>query len=130
MTRSTSQHLTAVAKQETSHVTGNDTAFDILHLYILKATAIVCLQSTIHTHIEQAVTVLYHTVHVVAGHALLRVLFFLNGMKLIAIIPIQTISSDDPNKAVTVQIDLIGIAARQLFVSIKYFARLSIDAQW
>ena len=71
------QNFTVFSQKETCHVTWDNVFVEICNLYIIKTIAVIGLKCTIHTHIEQTVFVLYHAVHIVAGHAILCSQLFL-----------------------------------------------------
>ena len=127
MTGGSGQQLAIPAQQETGHVAGHHTAVDTLYLDIGEMIAVKGLEGTVHTDIEQAVVVLRHAVHVVAGHV--GHPFLLYNMELVAVIPVEAVSGSYPDKAITIQINLTGKTARQLFVGIKQLPHLSSHAQ-
>jgi hypothetical protein len=90
---------------------------------------VIGLQSAIHADIEQSVTVLLDTVHIVAGHTSVLPLFLLENMKLVTIVFIESVAGGYPDEAVAIKVYLIGETAGQLFVGIKQFACLCMGAQ-
>ena len=97
-----------------------------MHLDLLELVVVKRLQGTIHTDVEQSVAILQDAVYIVARHAHVGFRLFLDDLELIAIIFIQSIAGSNPDKPVTVLIDLTGETTRQLFVGIKQFTYLCI----
>ena len=82
------------------------------------------LQGTIHADIVESVTVLHHTVYIVAGKAVLLSRIMLDDTELIAVITIQAITGGHPDKAITVLEHLRRKTARHLLVGIKQLTHL------
>ena len=129
MARSTHQHVTIVALQQTSNIMGTGNTIQVLRRDIMEILSVVGLQRTIHADIEQAALVLHDTVHIVAGHTHITTRLLLQDTELVAVIAVQAVTRRHPNKPIVVNVDLCCETARHLFVSIKQFSHLSLHAQ-
>ena len=97
---------------------------------LMELLAVPRLQSAVHTEIEQAATVLNHTVHVVAGQRLVGLVLLLEDPELVTVVAVDAVTGGNPKKTVPVEIHLGHETARQLMVvSCEEFAHLSIRAQ-
>ena len=95
----------------------------------MELLAIPRLQGAIHTKIEQASTVLDHTVYVVAGQRLVGLVFLLEDAELVAVIAVDTVAGGNPQESVLIEIDLRHKTAGQLMiVSCEEFAHLGMNA--
>ena len=100
-----------------------------MHLDVSELVVVIRLECTVHTDIEQSIAILQDAVHIAARHPLMIIRLFFDGLELIAIIFVQSVTCGYPDESVTVLIDLTGKAARQLFVGIKQLPHLCLQTQ-
>ena len=92
--------------------------------------AVPSLKGTVHTEVEETATILHHTVHIVAGKGLVRLVFSLEYTELIAVVAVEAVTGGDPQETVTVKVYLGHVTTGQLLViGSKIFAHLSMDTQ-
>ena len=104
-------------------------ALEIGHRNIVKLTTIPGLQRSIHTKIEQTVTVLYHRIDIVTRECLRSFYFTSEHLKLIAVIAVDTIAGGNPKIPLTVLINLSHETTGQLSVWVEKFSQLGSTSQ-
>ena len=117
--RGAREDLAVAASEEARHIAGHHVTVEVLHLHVAEPVAVVGLQCSVHTQVEQAVLVLRDAVHVVAGHSLLLVLFLLDNVELVTVVFVEAVAGGHPDEAVAVEKYLAGETARQLLVGIE-----------
>ena len=96
----------------------------------MEGFAIPGLKGTIHTEIEQSALILHHTVHIVAGKGLIRLVLLLEYTELITVVAVDAVTGSNPQESVVIEVNLSNVAAGQLLiVSCEIFAHLGIYAQ-
>ena len=122
--RSTHEHIAISPLQETISIAGTMITLKVCECHIIKLTAIPSLQCSIHTEIEQTVTILKHCIHVIASQCTSIRVLTLEHMELISIIAVNTVTSCNPDVSFTILIHLSNKTAGKLFVWIKKFTHL------
>ena len=124
-----SEHIAVGAFQKTGGIAVTLLALMIQKGDMMEILTVPRLQGTVHTEVEQAATVLDHTVHVVAGQRLVGLVLLLEHTELVAVVAVDTVAGGDPQESVMVEIDLRHETTGQLMVvSCEIFAHLGMDA--
>jgi len=96
---------------------------------IMELFAVPGLEGTVHAKIEQAMPVLNHTIHVVAGQRLVGLILLFEDTELIAVVAVDAITGGDPEETILIKIDLRNETTGQLMIiSCEIFAHLSMQA--
>ena len=74
---------------------------DIMELFSVPG-----LEGTVHTEIEQAMTILDHTVHVVAGQRLVGLVLLFEDTELVTVVTVDAVSGGNPEESVLIKIHL------------------------
>ena len=120
------QHITIGAFEETCGITATLLTLQIGHRHIIKGTTVPSLQGTIHTEIEQAVTVLHKGVHVIARQGLVGIVLTTDDSELITVVTVDAITGGGPQETFTINIYLRDKTTGKLFVRIEKLPHLSI----
>ena len=100
--RRSRQYLAVLSDEETGHVARDRVPVQVFHLNVLETAAVVGLQRAVHTHVEQAVLCLGYAVDVIARHAVQLLPVFLDNQRLVAVVPVKTVTSGYPEEPVAV----------------------------
>ena len=107
----TDEYVAILTFQQTGHIAWNGLLLLIVGGNSAETLTVKHLEGTIHANEKTAVSVLRHTVDVVAGHTEVLAPLFLKCAELITVVAVQSVTRGYPDKTVSVQIDLCGIAA-------------------
>ena len=73
---------------------------------MIEGTAIPGLQRTVHAEIEEAVAILHHGIHVVAGKSLVSLVLATEHTELVTVVTVDAVTCRSPDKSVMVEIYL------------------------
>ena len=119
------EHVAVGTFQETGCIAITLLALMVQEGDIMELFAVPGLQGAIHAEVEEAASVLHHTVHIVAGQRLVGLVLFLEDAELVAVVTIDAIAGSHPQEPIVIKIYLSNETTGQLMtISSIEFAHL------